>query len=297
MSVSIVEYLGVNIETTDTNITPARPGSQCRFYGGECHKVNAGNKPVCSVRKSSGEFYIVCSKRLCATNQNLVLTDHQTKILRKIAKTIFRENIRDNEIAVRTEMKIPVDDRKNYKADYVMLDLNDTSPNRVKKVVLEMQGGGETSQTGNITRYIQEWEESSPRDNSMLKDVISGVGTIETNAWRRQQEQFLVKGNVAVEAGASLVFCVGKTLFDYIIRKVNRDEMRDLRNMNWTLAMIPFIESTQVSDYVELEIDHDNVLFTNYNTFVQQLVNQGNPDPAMFRGDYKKLDGSNFVLE
>jgi hypothetical protein len=157
-----------------------------------------------------------------------------------------------------------------------------------------MQGGGETSDTGRLTQHVNAWEQNTKKTNAELRIVVDKVGTLETNAWRRQQEQFLVKGNVSFQTGGRIVFCVGTLLYDYLIERVKNANLRNLRAFNWSLALLAFMEDPappKKPGPIPLVMDPKRQLFTNYPTFVQVLTNQGDPNPDMFRGDFVDLSG------
>lgn len=142
------------------------------------------------------------------------MTDYQKNILLNISREVFSTEIQKEHIYIKRETKIPVVGRKNYHADYIMSIKN--FPGKLsgpKNVVLEMQGGGETSNPGHITKHINKWENQQDRSNTFLSQEVKKAGTIETNAWRRQQEQFIVKGNIASQTGGAIVFCVGSPLY------------------------------------------------------------------------------------
>ncbi|HAW3252166.1 TPA: hypothetical protein JLS05_004594, partial [Escherichia coli] len=222
MAVSIAEYLGQRTDV-EQQIVPVSKGTlaQCPFMDRTCDKVSKNNHPVCSVRKPDSTIWIVCEHRLCSTRQKKtiisgertqlvdnVLVEHQRDILRKVAKLIYQDpELQDSEIGVKREVNIPLPDSDNsYHADYVMR--NFSGRGRVDEVLLEMQGGGETSSTGAITRHIATWADLEIPTNEILRRPVA-ANTIETNAWRRQQEQFLVKGNVVDQTGGKIVFAVG----------------------------------------------------------------------------------------
>jgi hypothetical protein len=260
----------------------------------ECAKISKGLKPVCSVRKRNGDIWIVCRDRLCSTNKNIQLTDYQKDTLLTIAKEVFSPEIKKEYIYIKREAKIPVVGSSSYHADYIMSIHNFHGELRgPKNVVLEMQGGGETSDTGLITSHIDVWEKKKNKTNTFLSQEV-GAGTIETNAWRRQQEQFIVKGNIASQTGGGIVFCVGSPLYDYLWQRVSTARLNDLRHHNWSMCLICIDEDKSnkpQSGPIPLKINSDKVLFTNYITFVQTLINQGEPYPAMFAGTFETLDG------
>ena len=310
----MAEYLGVNVGA-NVEIEPVLGGSgtvvPCPFRVGHCDKVKAGNKPICSVRDGAGVLWIVCEHRLCATSPKAApLTEYQTDVLVAVARTIWGVEVDRPDIAVRREVPVRTPGRPTSRADYVMLptpelrkrDTNGT----ISQVVLEMQGGGETSNTGELTAQVNKWEIEidAQRNLDTLTTPLSKVGTLETNAWRRQQEQFLFKGNVAVNSFGRLVFAVGSKLFDYLLNNLSGTAMQDLRGANWSLALVGISEDTThshesfgVGDSVRLRIDDQRLLFTSYPKFVQALTNQGGIDPDLFRGEFVKLDGTTMRVD
>jgi hypothetical protein len=304
MSVQVAEYLGIRTDSTSPIVAiPAnkalfqRPkGIPCPFREGSCSKLTSGNKPVCAVRdKSTNKIWITCEHRLCATQPKSAPPNaHQKNILMQVAKKIFDE-ITEDDLLIKKEVPIPVTTEKNYKADYVLWRLNPkkTAPvNFESAVILEMQGGGETTNTGVLTRHITEWEKRGGMDNAFLRLFMRGVSTLETNAWRRQQEQFLIKGNVAKMTGGKIVFCVGALIYDYLMERFKENILTDLKKANWTLALIVFDEKKDdTSDSIKFEIDDSKTLFTDYDTFVQVLTNQSMPNQKIFTGEFMDLSG------
>ncbi len=290
MALSIAEYLGQRVDGTN-EIQPAVGNENCPFMAAPCSKIKELNKPICSVRKNNGDIWIVCKHRLCATLKNVPLVFHQRRVLISIAKRIWGNNVEPHDIFVKREVRIPVVGTSNYNADYIMINRSERLYDCPKKIVLEMQGGGETSNTGRITNLVNLWENNPFRTNADLASPLSGVGTIETNAWRRQQEQFIIKGNIAMQTGGAIVFCVGKTLYDYLYQRVQSANLRNLENNNWTLCLIGFTpdEDNQDQQSLNFHIDNSRILFTNYISFVQTLINQGDPYPEMFLGEFDNL--------
>ncbi|KAF0117177.1 MAG: hypothetical protein FD163_1734 [Hyphomonadaceae bacterium] len=312
MTVSVAEYLGICTDCA-TEIIPIKirkdeslgvqfkPELQCPFKNSHCDKAKRGDKPVCSVRDSvTGVVWIVCEHRLCATSpKHSKLTSHQKDILQQVAMCVFDNNINASDIIVKREVSMKVTEASNYKADYVMWRLNpnlNSLANSDKPIVLEMQGGGETTNTGALSKHITAWEENSKIDNNMLRTPIQSVGTLETNAWRRQQEQFLVKGNIAVMTGGRIVFCVGRLLYDYLMLRFINNIPRDLRTTNWSLSIIAFDEDKEKpvnkDGSIRFSIDPSRVIFTNYNSFVQVLTNQAKPSETLFTGKYMDFEGN-----
>ncbi len=164
-----------------------------------------------------------------------------------------------------------------------------------------MQGGGETSNTGKLTKHIGNWEKDENRTNEFLRRPTE-ASTLETNAWRRQQEQFIVKGNIAMKTwkGYGIAFCMGTVLYDYLMNKLSDANLPDLKNYNWTLALLAVKEDTSeqaVSGPIPLIIDESRVLYTNYQTFVQALINQGLPSISAFKGQFIDLNNNAVEIE
>jgi hypothetical protein len=313
MAVIVAEYLGVRTDTgiavvpifAGKNNGPAgRVVIKCPFKNSHCDKAKRGDKPVCSLRDSAtNELWIVCSHRLCATQKGskqapMPLNDHQKNILHAVAKEVFDPNIPRDEVLVNREVPIPVTKDSDYSADYVMWRKNPeliTTFNPDRPIVLEMQGGGETTSTGDLTKHITQWESGE----AILTTPVAKTAPLVTNAWRRQQEQFLVKGNAAMLTGGRMVFCIGSMIHDYLMpRLTGTTKFPSLKNANWTLALLTFVEDKSPlppvaplsAPYsIPLKIDTDKSLFTNYGFFVQAITNQGTACNAMFQGPYIDL--------
>jgi hypothetical protein len=315
VAVSVAEYLGQRTDIVSPIIHPVteKSGAVCPFMDRTCDKVAKGNPPVCSVRKNDGTIWIVCEHRLCATrkkkkvdspgspgsqvDQSIGLIKHQQDILWQVAQTIYRGAFSKADIGVRREVAIPLPEADvNYHADFIMR--NFAVGSKVDEILLEMQGGGETSSTGAITRHLRAWSSNAMRSNALLAESVS-ANPIETNAWRRQQEQFLVKGNVVNQTGGRIVFAVGELLYDYLQRRFEHANLRDLRTHNWTLCILTFVEDSSVSPCqgpIPLIIDDNRTLFTNYSTFVRFLTDQGGPCTEIFEGEFLALDGTTHII-
>ena len=136
---------------------------------------------------------------------------------------------------------------------------------------------------------MSHWESFEYRTNEVLSKPISKAGTLVTNAWRRQQEQFIVKGNIALHSGGGIVFCIGQLLYDYLAERIKGHHLTDLRKHSWTLAILGIKDHIDDTGRVKIGIDKSRMLFTNYHSFLQVLTNQGNPNPEMFRGEFEYL--------
>lgn len=309
MGVSVAEYYG---QRTDVDVPVIQPihipnsvngsipwGDQCPTCpfssGNHCKKLKSGNEPVCSVRKPDGTLWLNCSERLCSTKKDIPLNEHQKNILLQVGRHIFSPAVQPEDICVKREERLSVIEGTKYNADYIITVRGGRSEfSGPDRLILEMQGGGETTNTGAQTRYIQQWRQLDAFTNAFLRGQ-NGAQTLETNAWRRQQEQFIVKGNIAMKTwkGYGIAFCVGTLLYDYLMDKLASANLPDLREFNWTLALIAFKEDTSVPPApgpIPLVVDEQRLLYTNYQTFVQALINQGEPSLDAFRGEFISLD-------
>ena len=299
MPARILEYLGQQVLETGPVIKPAQSGALCPFSGNPCSKVNRSEplKPVCTV-STRGKSWIVCKDRLCSTS-GVYFNDYQKDILLQIAREVAQRNVTEDEILYKREAPVAVPNASSYHADYVMVIF--PGKKNVLKLVVEMQGGGETSSTGGLTSAVQEWEDAGElRTNAMLAAVAPKANAIETNAWRRQQEQFMVKGRVAVRSGGKLVFCIGELIFDYLQSKFAAHPPEDLRSGNWTLCLIAIksdtVESSPASP-LQVGIDRARTIFTDYDSFVRAITSVGGVDQTLFAPPYIGLNGRDWVGE
>ena len=308
MAIQVAEYLGQRTDIDDINIVPVQLGEKrpCPFMDGYCSKLSKNLQPICSVRKKSGTMWIVCEHRLCATPKTKVikvdgkdkrvaaaLTPHQQKILWDIAQTVYRGQFKESDIVVNREAPIPIEETGGkYNADYIMRNLAIGA--KIDEILLEMQGGGETSETKKISNHVATWSKLENPTNEYLRTELAKPNTIETNAWRRQQEQFLVKGNIVNQTGGKIVFAIGNLIYDYLYPRVSRANLRDLKEHNWTLCLLGIKEDDSEpvqSGPIPLTIDDERTLFTNYSTFVRTLTDQGGPEPSIFQGKFLSLTG------
>lgn len=302
MGVSVAEYYGQRTDVDVPTIQPIAGEDICPFSSGNiCKKLKSGTPPVCSVRKPDGTMYVVCSDRLCSTKKDLPLCPHQQEILLSIAQRVFGQDVTRDQVCVKREAQLDVVEGTKYKADYIISLENGRSPySGPDRMVLEMQGGGETSNTGKITQLLRNWAANPNRTNALLR-TETVASTLETNAWRRQQEQFIVKGNIAMKTwkGYGIAFCVGTVLYDYLMNKLASANLPNLKEYNWTLAIIAIKEDDSnpaVAGPIPIMVDESRMLFTNYQTFVQALINQGEPSLNAFRGEFINLNNEKVTI-
>jgi len=305
MPIVVAEYLGVRTDNPQKPPLPVnsktKPKVDCPFRDGGCSKAAKGLTPVCSIKDAnSGQVWIVCEHRLCATQpRNTKLNDYQRTVLSQIGKLVF-PGVPENEIAIRREARVrrtPGQNRADdSKADYLMVQIDLDTRNQVtgsRGVILEMQGGGETSNTQKLSNQVRKWESSG-----IYSDLVEPVGIrdIATNAWRRQQEQFLFKGNVAHRSNGRLVFVMGEILYDKVMGNIQNKPAPITLDGGWTLALLGIIEASGSNSFstdnsVSFAIDANRTLITDYGAFARALTDQGQYDPELFHGDFETLDG------
>lgn len=299
MAISIAEYLG---QRTDANqpISPVLSvDSLCPFNGVACRKIASSDRkaPVCSVRTGKDkDVYIVCEERLISTKINN-LTEYQKSKLLEVAKLIFNPAILPNQIGVKSEVPIRIPEKKvNLKADFIMrvIDHN-ISTWGSRGVILEIQGGGETSNTGTMQRHVKNWEQNS--SNIQLAAKLDRVSPIQNNAWKRLQEQMLVKGAIAKETGYGFVACVGSLLYKIVDSKFNR--VANLANQNWEIAIIAFEEDRSQNinqTSIPFKINLAKTIFTSFDEIAIAISSQGVAIPNLFSGEFTDLTGVKRIL-
>lgn len=319
MPVRVTEYLGHSTAQAGATITPATKGAQCPFANGvPCKKIeNDGKPPVCSVRKHSrgmdGMLWIVCSKRLCASQHDISLSPYQSDMLFAIARLLYGDRITKGDILIKSEeqIKFRVPDAKPYRADFTfqISDPTKATLNGQPRFIVEMQGGGETSNTKLLTSgVVGAWETSAHRSNADLAKTATDVGTLETNAWRRQQEQLLVKGSAAKTTGnCGMALCIGQALYAYVVKKIDPAKIQGISKTPphdaWSLAIIPIVETDandpdgiNVGDSLALKPDATKTLYLDYDEFVHLLVSQGGNSSEAFMGECLDLNGATHTI-
>ncbi len=300
MGIYIAEYLG---QRTDSSL-PIKPYSTndtlCPFNGLSCRKIASQDKksPVCSLRRNN-EVYIVCEERLISTRGfSQAFTSYQKQKILEVARFIFNPSIAEADVGIKTEVPIKIPGRRGYlKADFIVRLLNQNiQTSGPKGVIMEVQGGGETSNTGTMQRHVKDWERN-PLSNSYLRQNLPKVGPIQTNAWRRLQEQMFVKGAIAKQTGFGFVACVGPLLYDIAQSKFRN--VKDLQNEDWEIALITFDEDLSqpvTSGPIPLKVDSRKVLFTSFTDIATAIAEQGVKLPKLFEGHFINLLGQNVII-
>lgn len=296
MGVKIVEYFGQSV-TSEEPIMSVTEG-RCPFADIECSKLVQNYKPVCYMRKPNDVLWIVCSERLCSTKGDN-LTEYQRNILCNIAQEVLSPDSNHDEIIYKKEVGFSLQNNKRIVADYILGVNNGNAHGRGQgpnRVIVEMQGGGSTSSTGEMTRHVQNWEGNDDRTNQMLGRVLQKVNSIENDSWKRQQDQLIIKSHIAQQSGFGFVLCVGQALFEYIQSRLNLENLNDLRNARWDFILLPMIETNRDDGQVGFCVDEQNAVYTTFHNFVGLLTAQGTPQPDKFFGDFHTLNGDSVTL-
>ncbi len=315
MSISIAEYLGQRTDVQTPDIIPSRLGGLpvpiCPFSGGACIKLahNPPLQPVCSVRVHDRNFnhrpFIVCSNRLIPA-QATAITPLHTAALASIAQTVF-PGVNAGDVGFRRQTGVTLSPGRLI-LDYVLqVDPKVGFTTGRDKVILEVQGGGETSNTGTITRYVADWAALPRPTNAFLGSQLStaylrqhlGVarvnvpGIIPNNAWKRQLEQILKKAVLARDFGGAFALVCGEVLHNYILRSI---PSVNPYFSTWEVALIGVSEmaSTQPGPVPITQVSQ--AVYMTFGDFVAALENfslpAGLPDP--FHGTYSTLSNRPF---
>ena len=297
--IHVAEYLGNDVCHAIGTIKPAKPGDKCPFADIKCVKNTENQSPVCSVRKD-GKIWIACSHRLCSTHDD-PFRKYQRDILCRVASEVFDRNCSPDDVIYKKEETMNIHGRR-VMADYI-LGTKDGKRGRNEgpgKVVVEMQGGGPLTGSRNVAKHIGKWKvANSGRTNVMLGRPIKGVGIDATNSWKRQQEQLIVKGSIAVASGLGYVLCMGRTFFDYICEKLHG--LKDSENMRetsgeWNLILMPMLETNDNSK-IWFEVDTNGCLYTTHQEFMKLLAEQGRGQKYELKGKAHTLSGVEVIVE
>ena len=242
MTISIAEYWGQTADPKRSDILPldrrTSDGYICPFSGNSCRRLAAqpAQHPVCSlyVHQEDGTttFHDVCPDRLLPEATNGIWPPN-VRTLASIAQTVF-PGVLNKDIGYRRQVGITLNPGRLF-LDYVLhVDPVSGYTGGPERVILEVQGGGETSNTGTITRYVDDWTQQNPPTNAFLaqplntKNLRSHLratkvnvpGIIPNNAWKRQLDQILKKAVIANHFNGAFALVCGEVLYDYIRRSV-----------------------------------------------------------------------------
>jgi hypothetical protein len=296
MPARIAEYLG---QRTDVDLPVIRPTAlnpdiapTCPFMGGPCSKITGEKSypPVCSVRTDQGLF-VVCSDRLIPAKSHVITAQH-VELLAEVADKLY-PGIPDEHVGYRRQLGLRVSGGAIY-LDYVLALKPGTAFAGRPYAIVEIQGGGETSNTGTLTKHVKAWSETAGRNNELLRMRFPKVGIIPDNAFKRQLRQVFRKAPLAKKFGGAFALVLGPTLFDYFI--FGMDEAHGWY-AEWEVALVEVVE-VEDNRPGPIPLKTNRTLFMSYDAFVKYMTDAPIPDTTInpFHGSYRSTHNELFVV-
>ena len=178
------------------------------------------------------------------------------------------------------------------RADFILRDKRNGDA-----CILEIQGGTETSYTKILSDHVTKWEngEEVGLDDFPVRVIRKGrlttPGLIPANAWRRLQEQIIVKGGICVSSDKKFVAAMGKTIYLRLLEKLPLIEtMKRQKIRNWNCAFIPYEISK--GEAINFYFDINNILYLDLKELVNSLIEYGVRDDELFTTDMIPLEES-----
>ena len=235
-----------------------------------------------------------------------------TAALASIAQTVF-PGVSNKDLGYRRQVGINLNPGRLY-LDYVLhVAPSAAYTSGPGRVILEVQGGGETSNTGTITRYVEDWINHGTPKNAFLAQPLNtknlrahlGItkvnvpGIIPNNAWKRQLDQILKKAVIANHFSGAFALVCGDVLYDYIRRSI---PVGGAFFPGWQVALIGVSEVPAVSPVTPgspLAITNvTKAVFMTFADFLAALqgfqVSTSIPDP--FNGNFDTLTNQKFTV-
>jgi hypothetical protein len=307
MPLSIAEYLGYRTDVNSPNIIPSVLGGAtvptCPFSGSPCIKLKSSrpSHPICSVRFND-KVFIVCSNRLIPAQAQTISPSH-TAALASIADTLF-PGVNAKNIGFRRQIGVA-----GLYLDYVLtVNPSINFSQGPSRVILEIQGGGETSNTGTITRYTNDWiNQDNPTNEFLSQELnakflkaylnksVGSPGIIPNNAWKRQLDQIIKKSVIAKEFSGGFALVMGELFYRYVQDKSIPAQQSYFSQ--WEVALIGVSEDTTnppASGAIPITHVSDSTFMT-YAEFMAALQGFSIPSTTSdpFAGEYTTL--SNWV--
>lgn len=315
MPLSVAEYLGQRIDIDVSDIIPSQLGGTliptCPFSGLACRKLSANppQHPVCSVRvhdkNNNGKIWIVCSDRLIPAKAQGLSPSH-IAALASITQVVF-PGANTGDIGYKRQTGITVG-KSRLVLDYVLQvrpSVNYTiGPT---KVILEVQGGGETNSTGSISRHVTDWAARDDSNNSFLaqrlnteylrestgQQKVNAPGIIPNNAWKRQLDQVIKKATLTMHFGGAFALVMGEVLYDYVQNSVSAGTSYF---PGWQIAFLGVSERISTNSG-SIPIDRvSKASFMTYTDFIAALQNFNIPQEVAdpFAGHFTTLRNNTF---
>jgi hypothetical protein len=316
MPLSVAEYLGQRTDNETSDIIPSDFGGgitpTCPFSGVACIKLalSKPNHPVCSVRTQDGTPYIVCPDRLIPSKAHALSPSH-IAALGAVAQVVF-PGVESGNIGYRRQVSVTFAPKRRLILDYVLQVAPTINYERgSKKVILEVQGGGETSSTGAITAHIARWSSlqqptnkflARPLDAAYIRELnsqskegkVNTPGIIPNNAWKRQLDQVIKKAALTLHFGGAFALVMGEALYDYVkgTLPVGREHFPE-----WEIALLG-VSETPSKDSESIRFNAvSNAVFMTYAEFINALQLVLPPDLASpFGGEFTTLRNRTFTV-
>ena len=180
------------------------------------------------------------------------------------------------------EYRYEVTTRLRQRADFMLRDKRNGDA-----CILEVQGGGETSSTRILTDHVTQWEngENLRLDTFPFRVTKNGKkvtpGLIPANAWRRLQEQLIVKGGICVSSEKKFVAAMGKTIYLHFLGKLPLIEsLKRQKSGSWNCPFTPY--EIRKGEAIDFYLDADNVLYLDLNEWINRLIEYGVKDDELF---------------
>jgi hypothetical protein len=298
MAMIVAEYLGQRTDASE-KITPHRepfkePFPQCPFNNLPCAKMakkTDAKHPVCSLKRGR-DIWIICEHRLISTSFDKAtgLSEYQKHMLHSLARKVLSPTVAREQVIFKAEVRMA----SRHKADFILGVTPDVAEViRFRKMLVEIQGGGETSNTGTMTRHVGSWTQQPSTSNSQLRTPLGEVGPIQTNAWRRLQEQILAKGSVAIASGSGFAACVSPLLYDQVRSNLNNfTNCQVEEGEDWDMLILAYVEDQSTEPQpgpIPLTIDPNRTLYTSFELFVKAIGSRGVSDDQAFNNGFLPL--------
>lgn len=317
MPLSVAEYLGQRTDVLSPDIIPTTIGEgttpTCPFSGVSCSKLASKNPkpPICTVRvtdkNDASKPFIVCSDRLIPAKARALSPAH-IAALASVTGVLF-PSISTSDIGYRRQVGLSLS-KHRLVLDYV-LQVNPQvyfglGPS---KVILEVQGGGETNSTGVITRHVERWAKSSYPTNQILAQQLSVEyirqvepqpkitlpNIIPNNAWKRQLDQIIKKATLTRHFEGAFALVMGDVLYDYVKNSISIGKEYFAE---WEIAFIG-ISERPTKEAGALPFDQvAKVAFMTYAEFMIALQDvkllPSTPNP--FLGEFTTLRNRKFIV-
>jgi hypothetical protein len=299
--VEIAEYAGRRVDSPRGLQMLDRAGATlgCPFSGGACSKLSRSNgqHPVCSLRVN-GDLYPVCTDRIIPAKSERQSQDHLV-VLGQLAEALF-PGVDPKSIAFKRQVSLSPKNRDSAgegktRATKLFLDyLLTVNPPVVQAgrtmAFVEIQGGGETSNTGTITKFLDSLV-GNPDAARLIQSLPAGANPIPNNAYKRQLPQLIEKAVLAKSFNGGAALVMGTYLYDYVLQRV---PLRGQWYPDWEVSLVEVTEDPKL-------IGDNFGLRVNRSAFgsMADLLSAWTSPPTITNpmvGKWQRLNGMEFEL-